>query len=303
MSLYPHNAYTPNGVIPSLEQEKVIGKLQSVGVLELFTYQHLRFTPPNSNPEKLRELINATKVWILNHPEDFSVFSTDEQFFGFQTETILSNCFSFARQNDIDLTTIPFWQEKILNLSDGLETRLDTVLSSWSADDYIINLAALNPNHDWDSTYRKSLDIRKNYSWVNSSFKSICEIYSKRDIDGFKQTTDSAFFANIEEYSYSVRGAVYSAYVAAGLLDKKKARKMRSESSSEASLAAARALLDNKDKYTNFDELILQFTDSQHSDVVRALADGLPINLLSSIVGTKFEWIKNIISKRMTEDE
>ena len=47
--------------------------------------------------------------------------------------------------------------------------------------------------------------------------------------------------------------------------------------------------------------MILQFTDSRYEDVIVTLADGLPVHLLPSIMGTDFAYAKRIMERRINE--
>ena len=88
-----------------------------------------------------------------------------------------------------------------------------------------------------------------------------------------------------------------------GFLSKKTARKMRSDASEESSLAGLSALVSSQDLYSDYDNLLLQFTDSKHEGVVTCLAKNLPEYLITSIMGTEFYGAKREIERRLERIE
>ena len=83
----------------------------------------------------------------------------------------------------------------------------------------------------------------------------------------------------------------------------KTARKIRSDASSDSSVAGLKSLIDNKEKYFNYDDLLLQFTDSKYDDVIILLADTLPDYLITSLMGTESYHGKRRVERRLEQIE
>lgn len=143
------------------------------------------------------------------------------------------------------------------------------------------------------------------WNWDNSKYKLLLNKLAEEKPVSLKIFADSKVFnkKNFGKQKPKVRALIYEAYIKAGLLTEKAARKIRSESSATASYAGLLALLDSKDSYDNYTDLLLCFTDSRHESVVCELATRLPLSLISSILGTEFEYAKTIVERRMMKGE
>ena len=94
------------------------------------------------------------------------------------------------------------------------------------------------------------------------------------------------------------RQAKYFAWIRLGYADKKFFRKMRSETSSDVSLYAIKALVRYKHLYSNYYDLIAQFNDSRHEEVVRYLIRIGDKQSLLGLVGNPLA-NKNVIFKKI----
>jgi hypothetical protein len=96
-------------------------------------------------------------------------------------------------------------------------------------------------------------------------------------------------------YTPSIRGGLYNLYISRGLLDRRIARKIRSEQSSNASEAGVNAFLSNYEKYKNAEELLALFQDSKHIDVQRLITRDAPVNTLWRFVSfTDYVCVNNL---------
>jgi hypothetical protein len=100
-------------------------------------------------------------------------------------------------------------------------------------------------------------------------------------------------------YTPGIRGNLYNLYISRGLLDRRTARKIRSEQSSNASEAGVNAFLSNYEKYKNAEELLALFQDSKHIDVQRLITRDAPANTLWRFVSFTDYICVNNLKQRM----
>ena len=163
----------------------------------------------------------------------------------------------------------------------------------------------LNPNFNW-SKYFELLegDIRVS-KYVKSGWKFILGKYQEIDNSGYKSLLDSVLFGDGPKINHDLRAWLYKTYISSGFLDRNSARKMRSDGSEWASSEAISALIESLERYENFDELALTFSDSRYEKVISIMARGLPPRLLPSIIGSASRFINAqwSLNKRFTEIE
>ncbi len=136
-----------------------------------------------------------------------------------------------------------------------------------------------------------------NQSWP-PSFK-ILELLL--DIVGSEYTKAvfNKFVFSSSHYSPSTRGSLYALYISRGLLERKTARKIRSEQSSAASEKGMEAFLHSYEKYKNAEELLALFQDSKHVDVQRLITRKAPANTLWRFVSFSDHMCVQYLKERM----
>lgn len=174
-----------------------------------------------------------------------------------------------------------------------------------SRDSLVSVSSKLNPNFNW-SKYFELLegDIRVS-RYVKEGWKFILGKYEEIDNSGFKSLLESLLFGGGSKINHDLRAWLYKVYISSGFLDKNSARRMRSDGSEWASSEAINSLIYNAEKYKNFDELALTFSDSRYEKVISIMARGLPPRLLPSIIGSasRFMNAQWSLNKRFTEIE
>lgn len=106
-------------------------------------------------------------------------------------------------------------------------------------------------------------------------------------------------FVSSSHYSPSIRGSLYTLYISRGLLERKTARKIRSEQSSAASEKGVEAFLYSYEKYKNAEELLALFQDSKHVDVQRLITRKAPANTLWRFVSFSDYMCVQYLKERM----
>ena len=139
------------------------------------------------------------------------------------------------------------------------------------------------------------------YYWSYHT-EAIADFLSKWATEDYQDYTNK-FIKTIKKNPHEFRRLVFCGSIRSGNLEKKTARKIRSDASENASLYATRELFEHKDKYSNFYELALQLSDSKHYSVRSELAENLPVHQLSCLLGTDCQSTKHIVQRRIDEYE
>ena len=215
----------------------------------------------------------------------------------------ISNTFNNELDKEDGLRPSDFWVEKFV---------------SYSSPEYIkrYGLSFINGNCPWIDLGIKLNDNLKTFEvfeaiysivlergWTDNRYKNILNRLVEESPLSLKLFVESNLFKSgkFGRPKPAVRGSLYAEYIKAGFLTKKTARKIRSDSSSEASLAGVQALIASEKAYDSYEDLLLCFSDSRHEYVVAELASNLPLYLISSLLGTEFSYAKSIIERRMTD--
>lgn len=165
--------------------------------------------------------------------------------------------------------------------------------------------AERNPNFVWKDLFDALYASRygKLCGYTYDGVKKALSKCTEQDPSGVVSFIEKELFKADTKPHHHWRSLFYQEFIKTGSLTKKYARKIRSESSAESSVCGVRALIANKDLYTNYDELLLTMSDSRHEDVLALLARNLPIHLLASIMGTQSRNVLSIIEQRMADHE
>jgi hypothetical protein len=202
-------------------------------------------------------------------------------------EYFLSSVLLHAESIDLNLYTMPNWKESIVELAESLlsENTSSSDISNgykW----YAISAARMTDFFRWDTLFHRIWEAQRGSNYVRNSFVEILKYYADCFTSSFKVLAENEVFFSKTKPCYAARGAVYNQYIESGLLTLKTARKIRSDASSDSSVAGLRSLCRNKEKYFNYDDLLLQFTDSKYDEVIILLAEVLPDYLITSLMGT-----------------
>lgn len=234
---------------------------------------------------------------ILSAEVDRAIEEVDENF--------LAAFLSHAEDAEINLYSMPIWKKPIDTLAESLFTEDTAAHEIWNGyREYAISAAAMIDSFKWNKLFDKTWEIQRQHNYVRETFRTILKNYAGSFSESFKELAeDQIFFSKGGKPAYAARGVIYAQYIECGFLTAKTARKIRSDASSDASVAGLRSLFDNKEKYSNYDDLLLQFTDSKYDDVICLLADNLPEYLITSIMGTDSYHGKHRVEKRLERIE
>jgi hypothetical protein len=172
-----------------------------------------------------------------------------------------------------------------------------------SQDHYINFYLGWKGDVDWMQIYNLYFSKQKSNGYITAPFVRSMESYFKQNPLCARASIENDLFDATSKPDANVRSEMYIQYIKAGYLDKKKARKIRSESSEYASSKALIALLDLHDEnpsiYPNIDDLLLQFTDTKYSSVQETLAARAPFRILYAFVGFDSRYAKSMLEQRM----
>lgn len=219
-------------------------------------------------------------------------------------ENFLAAFLGHAEDAEINLYSLPIWRKSIDTLAKSLLDEDASAHEIWNGHRrYSISAAAMVDSFRWDKLFHRMWEVQKGHNYIRETFVNIMKNYANNFSEAFKELAENEVFFAKQKPAYAARGSVYSQYIECGFLTAKTARKIRSDASSDASAAGLRTLFDNKDKYTNYDDLLLQFTDSKYDDVICLLADNLPEYLITSIMGTDSYHGKRRVERRLEQIE
>jgi len=280
--------------------------MQQQGLRKLFYVNSRHYRNPRSttspSPSPELRLLLAAKTFLLKDgkmllPEvKRATVESDENF--------LNAILLHAETIDLNLYSIPDWQKPIADLAESLFTENTSAHDIWNGyRGYAIAAAGMVDSFKWDNLFSKTWEIQKHNNYVRETFRKILKNYANSLPTAFKDLTEEEIFFSKTKPCYAARGAMYSQYVESGFLTLKTARKIRSDASSDSSVAGLKSLVENKEKYFNYDDLLLQFTDSKYDDVIILLADTLPEYLITSLMGTESYRGKRRVERRLEQIE
>jgi len=213
-----------------------------------------------------------------------------------------------AKRSNINLYSYPIWADFLdecykASIIPGNKNR-DVVYEAFSTEDHFINYYLdWKSDVDWMDIYNLYYSKQKNSSYVSRPFAKCLEKYFAQNPLCARISIEADLFDAEHKPDASVRTEMYKAYILAGLLNKKKARKIRSESSEYTSMSAVGFLMNAAENnpllYPNIDELLLQFSDTKHASVQDSIANGAPFRILYAFVGFDSNNAKRTIEKRM----
>lgn len=223
-----------------------------------------------------------------------------------ENTTLLTYIFNKADKSGYNLCDHPSWSEFLEEMYQFAITNGQVIYEASRASDHFLNYyLKWNKNVDWMEVYNLYFAKQKFSSYICEPFSNSIRKYLETNPLCAKISIEAELFESDDKPDSVVRGEMYVAYINAGFLDKKRARKIRSESSEFASNKGVNALLDiannNPALYPNFSELILQFSDTKYPEVQNSIATKAPYNLLYAFVGFDSSYAKQKIEKRMQD--
>ena len=214
--------------------------------------------------------------------------------------SLLDEVVSQSHQGKI--TEIPFYLDVLKEEYENLLKRSTNSCHDFLSDTHGIYSKMISNNLDFIDPKRMIniyfITLSTNQSWPPSL--KILELLL--DIVGSEYTKavfNKYVFASSSHYSPSIRGSLYTLYISRGLLERKTARKIRSEQSSAASEKGVEAFLYSYEKYKNAEELLALFQDSKHVDVQRLITRKAPANTLWRFVSFSDHMCVQYLKERM----
>lgn len=226
-----------------------------------------------------------------------------------------SSALRFASSRGVDIGHSKFWtssiKDTLSNVPDVILKLVDPRTDSYKfyrdvfhGNTPYLHAGSLTPNYNWKTMFFGLWQQQCHVPYVRPTFLYCVDELIKSDRDAFISfSKDNVFWSKDTKPAHIVRSRIYSKYIEAGALDKKTARKIRSDGSEDASHQGLKALINNLDLYQNSDELLLQFTDSKYESVIILLVDSLPEYLLTSVMGTNFHYARRRLEQRLTNIE
>lgn len=219
---------------------------------------------------------------------------------------LLSLVFSFSSKSEISLLEKPGFDKWINEYSGQLNSiiSIGRYKSCWStiSPDYkaLIQAAFITKTSSPDTIYNSRFLYYKEHHMNVFDVYLLDELGAKCPSTIIDHVESIDFVKNI---SYGCRGYIFSALASSGNLSKKAARKIRSDSSEEASMAGIRAISENISKFKNAPEVLFQVMDTKHDGCATYLARHVAKEYLPFMVGCQNNAIRQIIVDRMSGDK
>jgi len=209
-----------------------------------------------------------------------------------------------AAHSGIDLYRHPIWN-KFLDTQFEAGLKNDNIIyqALRNSDNYMNYLLHWKKDVDWMEIYNLYFEKQKFHSYVTVPFVNTLNKYFEHNPICARISIEADLFEAESKPDSNVRTEMYIAYIKSGFLDRKKARKIRSESSEYASMKAVSFLMEfaeaNPKLYPNIDELLLQFSDTKYDSVQEVIAYHAPYRILCAFVGFESKRAKKILEERM----
>lgn len=220
-------------------------------------------------------------------------------------ESFLDNIIVHANKEGINLYEQKGWSS-ILDEAYERAVADPAILKRLSTrSSYLETIILWKKDIDVPSLFQKVFAIQKNCNYTGSLFENITKILFERNPIDAKLIVDSEVFDTDEKPSSGIRQGLYLHYIKNGFLTKKKARKLRSETSEYISDSCIGTLINVSNEkpslYPNINELIIQFSDTRYDLVQMTLAAKAPFGLLCGFLGFTYPKAKNLIEKRIQD--
>ena len=146
-------------------------------------------------------------------------------------------------------------------------------------------------------------------TWYKANYvQALSSIYNvsfslNGNTKGGVKSIHNKYFKNIKKHKKKINITVLMGTLKYGKLDKKTARKMRSDASEYVSQKCIEELFNHRKIYDSktFKTLFLQFGDSNYYQVRRYLAENVPANEIMCLMGTDCEATKGILKRRFEQ--
>lgn len=220
---------------------------------------------------------------------------------------LLSNSFSWAKSNGVDLLTKPGFSEWISSNANRLMDDITACRykANWESPstDYIAFIEAgfLSGKADPTAIFHKRFLDYTNRSRINGFEVYLMKAVAARVPKLFIDQIEGIDFAS--NVGYGLRAKIFEAIGETGHLTKKAARKIRSDASEEAASSGIRAIADNIDKFPNANEVLAQIMDTKYLGPARYLVQTIPRDLLPFMVVCQNQDIRKLIVERMQNPE
>ncbi len=216
----------------------------------------------------------------------------------------ISFLFSYAIHNNLNLNEDPNFAKWIQDNG----SRLDRMVSEGAYNSYwqkpppeyigLIEAGFIAGKSDPDRLFK----IR--YSRNKASYKNVFDIallpaIARRSTASMIEAVEDTEFGS--RVSHTLRGEIFSALASVGCLTKKAARKVRSDSSEEASEMGVKAIADNITKFKNAAEVLSQVMDTKHHNSALYLARTVPKEYLPFMAVCQDQSVREVVVNRMQE--
>ncbi len=279
-----------------------IGKDRATGLLidsisYIFQDSHLLQDAGVSSKDMLRDLFSSMIISdiIFSNPAILSANST---------QSVISSAFAYARDNKINLLSDAGFSNWINNNRSHLSFQIQAgkYRTYWEqpSPNYIgvIEAAFISKKVAPAEVWNERIKPGSKKSYISNYDAEIINSIVARDPEFVLNQVEDQEFAS--RFSYPYRSKVYQALASCGKLTKKSARKIRSDSSEEASQAGIKAIAENLSKFDLPTEILSQVMDTKHYHSAKFLALNIPYEYLPFMAVCQDQSIRQIVVERIS---
>jgi len=217
---------------------------------------------------------------------------------------LISIIFAYSIRTGIDLTSDPNFNNWIRGNGD----RLNKMINEGACSSYwnrapaefigIIEAGFITGVSNPEVIFKAR--FHRNKTSYKSQFDiELLRAIARRSTTGMIQSVEDQDFGS--RLSHPIRGEIFASLASVGCLTKKAARKIRSDSSEEASEIGIKAIADNITKFKNAAEVLSQVMDTRHTNSAIYLARTIPREYLPFMAVCQNQAVRELVVNRMQE--
>ncbi len=253
-----------------------------------------------SNKELLNDIFSSMVISDILFGLDGTISNSDSW------KENLSSAFDYARENKINLLDDHGFATWISSNGDLLNSLVSSgrFRNHWEKppSEYIAIIEAgfISGKSDPESVFSERISPNGKSQYISAFNRELVKSIVTRDHNILiSKIEDQDFYS---KFSYCYRSLFYAALARKGTLSKKAARKIRSDSSDEASAIGIKAIGENLSKFEDPAGILSQVLDTKNYESAHFLANNIPYKFLPFMAVSSDLSVRKIVVDRMSAE-